>query len=208
MAMTGARFSFDWELTMPEAAEVDVDKIRESIDQELEKERSRFLRQIALSTAVLAAFGAVASLRAGATINEALVLKTEATRLQAEASDQWAYYQAKGVKAAVQDASGAAWQAAGKDAPPVLAQAAARYAPAPEDIKAQAEAKERERDDRSHEADRLLARHEGYANAVALFQIAIALGAVAALTQARTVWIGSILVGLSAIALFAFQLLR
>jgi hypothetical protein len=38
-------------------------------------------------------------------VNEALVLKTEAGRLQAEASDQWTYYQAKGVKASVQEAS-------------------------------------------------------------------------------------------------------
>ncbi len=59
------------------------------------------LRSIALTTALLAALGAIASMQAGATVNEALVLKTEAARLQAEASDQWAYYQAKGIKANV-----------------------------------------------------------------------------------------------------------
>jgi hypothetical protein len=193
---------------MPEGPEVDMDKLRESIDEELEKERSGFLRQIALTTAVFAAFAAVASLRAGATVNEALLLKTEATRLQAQASDQWAYYQAKGVKAAVQEASNAAWHAAGKEPPAAFAQAAARYAREQEDIKAQAETKERERDDRSIEADHLLDRHHGFANAVALFQIAIALGAVAALTQARPVWIGSIFVGLGAVGLFTAQLVR
>lgn len=191
---------------MAESPEVDVDTLRESIDKELEKSRSGFLRQIALTTAVLAAFAAVASLRAGATVNEALVLKTEATSLQAEASDQWAFFQAKGVKAAVLDASDAAWRAAGKEPPPALAQTAARYEKEQEDIKSQAEAKERERDERSHEADRLLSRHHGYADSVALFQIAIALGAVAALTQARAVWIGSILVGAGAIVLFAVQM--
>jgi hypothetical protein len=65
----------------------------------------------------LAALAAIASLYAGATVNEALVLKTEATRLQAEASDQWAYYQAKGIKAAVAEASGTAWAAIGKPVP-------------------------------------------------------------------------------------------
>ena len=65
--------------------------------------------------------------------------------------------------------------------------------------------KERERDEKSKEADQLLARHHGFANAVALFQIAIALGAVAALTYARTVWLGSMVVGAVAIVLFASQ---
>ena len=46
------------------------------------------------------------------------------------------------------------------------------------------EGEERERDEKSKEADQLLVRHHGFANAVALFQIAIALGAVAALTRA------------------------
>ncbi|PYQ21275.1 MAG: hypothetical protein DMF79_08555, partial [Acidobacteria bacterium] len=91
---------------MPEEPEVDTEKLREAIHEEVEREGGgRFLRQIALTTAILAALASVASLRAGATVNEALVLKTEATRLQAEASDQWAYYQAKGVKAAIQEAS-------------------------------------------------------------------------------------------------------
>jgi len=63
------------------------------------------LRAIALTTALFAALAAVSALRASGTVNEALVLKTDATRLQAEASDQWAAYQAKGIKSAVQQAS-------------------------------------------------------------------------------------------------------
>ena len=39
------------------------------------------------------------------------MLKTEAARLQAEAAGQWTYYQTKGIKAAVQEASRAAWLA-------------------------------------------------------------------------------------------------
>jgi class 3 adenylate cyclase len=80
---------------MPEEPEVETEKLREAVAEELEREGGHFLRTIALTTAILAAFAAVASLQAGGTANEALVLKTEATRLQAEASDQWAYYQAK-----------------------------------------------------------------------------------------------------------------
>src|SRR5216117_2971947 len=99
---------------MPEEPELDTDRLQEHIQ---EPPSGALLRNIALTTAVLAALGAVAALRAGGTVNEALVLKTEAGRLQSEASDQWAYYQAKGIKAAVQEASMTAWTAAGKEAP-------------------------------------------------------------------------------------------
>src|SRR6476620_4077483 len=99
---------------MPEEPEIDSDSMRETIH---EPPSGSLLRNIALTTALLAALGAVAALHAGGTVNEALVLKTEAARLQAEASDQWAYYQAKGVKSAVEEASRAAWLAVGKEPP-------------------------------------------------------------------------------------------
>ena len=94
---------------MPEGPEIETEKLHDAIKEELEREGGSFLRQISLTTAILAVLAALASLRAGATVNEALLLKTEATRLQSEASDQWAYYQAKGIKAAVQEASRAPW---------------------------------------------------------------------------------------------------
>src|SRR5512137_1521243 len=105
---------------MPEGPEVETEKLHEAIHEELEREGGKLLKVIALTTALLAALAALASLRAGATVNEALALKTEATRLQAEASDQWAYYQAKGLKAAVAEAAAAAYSAAGKEPPAEL----------------------------------------------------------------------------------------
>jgi hypothetical protein len=93
---------------MPEDIEIDTDKLRETIDEEIEKRGAPLLRAISLTTAIFAALAAVASLRAGATVNEAVLLKTEATRLQALASDQWSYYQAKGIKAARRGPSPAA----------------------------------------------------------------------------------------------------
>src|SRR5437764_5483217 len=113
---------------MPEAPEVETERLREEIHEELEREGGSLVRRIALSTAILAALAAIAALEAGATINEALVLKTEATRLQAEASDQWAYYQAKGIKLAIQEASAESWRAAGKPAPPSFAARVRQYA--------------------------------------------------------------------------------
>ena len=193
--------------TMPEQPEVETEKLREAVAEELEREGGRFLRSIALTTAILAAFAAVASLQAGGTANEALVLKTEATRRQAEASDQWAYYQAKGIKSAVSEAAEAAYTAAGKQPPAELADRVARYQREQEEIKKTAEEKEKERDKLSAEGDELMHRHHGFANAVALFQVSIALGALAALTRARPVWYGSLGLGVIGLVMFARHLL-
>jgi hypothetical protein len=193
---------------MPEGPEVETEKLHEAIHEELEKEGGALLRTIALTTALLAAAAALASLRAGATVNEALALKTEATRLQAQASDQWAYYQAKGVKAAVQEGIRATWLAAGKEPPPEVEARLGRYEKEQEAIADKARDLEKERDAREVEADHLLHQHHKFAMAVALFQVAIALGAVAALTRLRLVWGGSVLVGLAGVASLATLLVH
>lgn len=190
---------------MPEEQELDTEKLHEAIKEELEKEGGSFLRQIALTTGILAVLAALASLQAGATVNSALALKTEAVQLQSQASDQWAYYQAKGVKAAVQEASRTAWLAIGKEPPAGYAQKMQRYAEEQEEIGKKAKEKERERDEKQRESEHLLHRHHGFANAVALFQVSIAIGAVAALTRSRLVWFGSLLSGGAGLLFFAWS---
>ena len=192
---------------MPHAPEIDTDKLHETIHEQAERDGSRLLKGIALTTALLAALAALAALRAGAAVNEALVLKTEAARLQAEASNQWAYYQAKGLKAAVQEASRTAWLAVGKTPPAAHEEATKRYAGEQAEIQKEARAKEQERDAKSAEADHLMHRHHGFANSVALFQVAIALGAVAALTRMRLIWLASLVLGLVGAAFLAVTLL-
>ncbi len=192
---------------MPEEIEVDTDKLHESIREELEKDGGRFLRRIALTTALLAVLAAIAALRAGGTVNHALLLRADATRLQAQESDQWAYYQSKGVKAAVQEAIQATWVAAGKEAPPEVAGRLARYEKEQEVIRGKALELEKEREAKVAESEHLLHRHHGYANAVALFQVAIALGAIAALTRSRVVWAGSMVVGIGGVAMLAWSFL-
>lgn len=193
---------------MPEEPEVETEKLHEAIHEELEKEGGAFLRNVALTTALLAALAAIASLQAGATVNEALVLKAEATRLQGAASDQWSYYQAKGIKGAVQTAEAATWKALGKTPPPELEATAKRYADEQAEIKTEAEKLEKERDEKSREADELMHRHHAFANAVALIQVAIALGAVAALTRMQLVWWGSVVLGTGGLVMFLLPLLR
>jgi hypothetical protein len=192
---------------VPEEIEIDTDTLDEKIHEEVEREGGSLLKMIALTTAVFAALAAVAALLAGGTVNEALVLKTEATRLQAEASDQWAAYQAKGIKSAIQLASESAWVALGKKPPASFSEERQRYAREQAELARVAHEKERERDRKSADADHLLHQHHRFADSVALFQVAIALGAVAALTRVRLVWYGSMVVGVCGAALFLTTML-
>ena len=189
---------------MPEEIEVDTDNLRESIDREIERQSGGLLRTIALTTALFAALAAIASLEAGGTVNEALALKTEATQLQAEASDQWSYYQAKGLKAAVADAQKNIWVALDKAPPSDLATNAQRYLDDQKTSREKAEALEHERDAKTAESEALMHRHHYFADAVALLQVAIALGAIAALTRRRAAWVGSAILGVIGCGLFGW----
>jgi glucan biosynthesis protein len=189
---------------MPEEIEIDTDKLREAIDEEIEKKGGALLRTIALTTAIFAALAAIASLQAGGSVNEALALKTEATRLQAEASDQWTYYQAKGLKATATELAKNSWAALDKKPPEELDKSLERYAEDQRKSKEKAEELEKQRDEKGAEADHLMHRHHFFAQAVALLQVAIALGAVAALTRKRIVWVGSALLGVAGAGVFAW----
>jgi hypothetical protein len=193
---------------MPEGPEIETENLREGIREELEREGGTFLKRIALTTALLAACAAIAALRAGATVNEALLLRTEAARLQSEASDQWAFFQAKGLKSAIEEASRSSWLAIGKEPPPEYAAKQQRQEAERKGIEAKAREKEKERDEKIAESDHLLHKHHRFANAVAILQVSIALGAVAALTRNRAVWVASLLLGSGGVGLLAVTLIR
>ncbi len=194
---------------MPEEIEVDTDKLREKIDEEIEAKGggARMLRLTALTTALFAALAAIASLNAGATVNDAILRKTEATQLQAQASDEWAYYQAKGIKGAVALGSEAAYRATGKTPPAALDSSVQKYANDQKAITDSAHALEKERDAKIVEADHLMVQHKSFAFAVTLLQVSIALGAVAALTRSRGVLAGSLVIGVVGTGLFVMKLL-
>jgi len=191
---------------MPEGPEIETEKLEETIKEELDHEGGAFLKQIALTTAILAVLAAIASLQAGSTINTALVLKTEAVSLQSEASDQWTFYQAKGIKSALQEASSTPWLAIGKEPPAHYKETMKRYSEEQAAIQNKALEKEHQRDERLKESDHFLHKHHSFAGSVALLQVAIALGAVAALTRFRLIWFGSMLVGGTGIIIFALTM--
>jgi hypothetical protein len=191
---------------MPDEPEIDTDKLREAISNEIDRESGDLLRTIALSTALFAALAAIVSLQAGSTVNEALVLKTEGTVLQAKASDAWSYYQARGIKAAIAKSALQPWLAAGKPPPPALANEEDRNRQAQREIQQQARLFEQARDEKSVEADKLLNKHHYFAQSVAFLQVGIALGAVAALTRKRAAWWTSLALGVAGTIIFAFAL--
>src|ERR1700730_7185615 len=144
---------------MPDDVEIETENLREAIHEEMERQGESLLKTIAVSTAIFAAIAAVAALKAGGTANEALILQTEATRLQAEASDQWAYYQAKGIKAAVQESARTSWLAIGREAPAQYADAEKRYKKEQEEMAKTAKEKEHARDEKVAEAAHLFHGH-------------------------------------------------
>ena len=100
------------------------------------------------------------------------------------------------------------WEAAGKSAPPRLSAETARYTAQQDSIARKATELEHQRDEKSREAEVLLSQHHIYAAAVALLQISIALGAIAALTGSRLVWFGSVGLGVVAAILLAIPMIR
>lgn len=197
---------------MPEGPEIETEKLHETIHEEMHhaghSDGASFLKKVALTTTILAAVAAVSALQAGGTVNEALALKTDATREQSLASDQWSFYQAKGLKAAVAEASETAWKAAGAVPPPTYAEKKKRYEDEQKEIQEKAKEHEKERDLKIEEAEVLLHRHHAFANAVAFFQVSIALGAMAALTRVKLIWFGSMLLGAAGLVLFALGFMR
>lgn len=141
---------------------------------------------VALSSALLAGFAAVCSLLAGHHANEAMVE-------QIQCSDKWSYYQAKGIKAAVLGSKIELLEAEGRQASPKDAQKLSEYRKDQDDIASEANEKQRS-------AEAHLHSHVIFARAVTLFQIAIAVGAISALTNRRPFWIVSLAFGAGGVA--------
>jgi len=176
-----------------EEPEVPTEHLHEHIHEHAEHSTERWILGVALSSALLAAFAAVASLLAGHNANEAVIA-------QIESSDQWSYYQSKSIKEA---------QLAGKldilgalDKPVADADKSkvAQYEKEREDVRKDAERLEKE-------SQHLLRTHEALAVSVTLFQIAIAVGAISVLIRRKSFWSVSLVVGVIGVGFFLQALL-
>jgi len=161
-----------------EEAEVPLEHLHEHIHHHAEHGGVSWISWVALSTAILAVLAAIAGLLSGRHANEAMMS-------QIQASDQWAYYQAKSIKASVLDAKMTLTAlATDKDK-----EKAAQYQEEQAEIKREAEHKQAEAKSNFH-------KHEVFARGVTMFQIAIAIAAISALTKKRRFWLVSLVFGL------------
>src|SRR3954464_1327516 len=131
-----------------EEAEVPLEHLHEHIQHHAEHSGANWISWVALSTAILAVLAAIAGLLSGKHANEAMMS-------QIQASNQWAYFQAKSIKASVLEAKMSLTDSATeKDK-----EKAAKYQEEQAEIKQEAEHKEEEAKSNFH-------KHEIFARGV------------------------------------------
>jgi len=160
-----------------EEPEVPLEHLHEHVNESAKHAGEVWISWVALSTAILAVLAAIASLLSGEYANEAMMN-------QIETSSQWSYYQAKSIKSAVVD-----MKMALSSVPDEQDRSKrTRYDKEQEEIKSEAEAKQAAAKSYFH-------KHEVFARAVTMFQIAIAIAAISALTKKYSFWIVSLVFG-------------
>lgn len=163
-----------------EEAEVPTEHLHEHINEHAEgaSGKNRWNLYVAISTALMAVFAALASLQAGHHSDEALIERIKA-------SDQWSFFQAKGMKTGNEEIMSLISPA---DSAKHNAKIA-KYNKDKEDISK--EAKEAENKSEEH-----IERHEVLARAVTLLQISIAVSAISIITRKRFLWYFSLAVAI------------
>src|SRR3954454_20131639 len=157
-----------------EEAEVPLEHLHEEIHHHAEHGGPPWISGVALSTAILAVLAAIAGLLSGKHANEAMMS-------QIQAADQWSYYQAKSIKASVLEAK----MTLTATATDQDKEKAAKYEEQQAEIKQEAEERQAEARSNFH-------KHEEFARGVTMFQIAIAIAAISALTKRWRFWVVSL----------------
>ncbi len=176
-----------------EEIEVPTEHLHEDMHEHAEHSGERWIMMVALTAALLAVLAAVSALMAGHHANEATIE-------QIRASDQWAYYQAKGIKSSVLESKTEILQKLGMKADEKDGEKIQEYKKEQGEI--EKEARELQQSSQRH-----LDLHHGIAQSVTIFQISIAICAIAVLTKKKMLWYGSIILGIigSVILLMAFH---
>lgn len=163
-----------------------------------------FASRLAAMTAVLSTVGALFSYQGGATQNNALLHKNEATIRKTEASDQWNFYQAKSNKQNLAELALVMGPAATRAR---YQQDIARYKQEKADIKAKAEALEQSAKAAEEQSEVDMHSHHRWAQAMTAIQVAISLAAITLLARRRwlqyATWgVGAagVVIGLTALA--------
>lgn len=150
----------------------------------------RWMSRVAVTTAVLATLAAMAASFASSHLNESMID-------QMRASDQWAYYQAKGVKLAILESKMETLPALGKEVIAADTARAERYKGEQAEISATAKGHEKSCEDHRR-------RYKIIGRSITAFQVAIALSAVALLMQRNWFWFLSMSIGVVGAAFLAW----
>ncbi len=173
-----------------EEAEVPTEHLNEAINEKAEEAKEKnekgWSMMVAISTAIMAVFAAISGLMAGDHVNEAMFLQIKASVQTIKASDQWAYYQAKGIKAEIKNAQ--------KDTA-----ATAKYKLEQKDITQKANEYTDDAKKLTDESEVHLHKHIPFSRAVTFFQISIAIAAISILSKKKFLWftaLGLTLIGI------------
>ena len=178
-------------------------------DQQAQKEKEKrdaWTKYVSLSLIFLAVLAAVATQRGAGYSSATMKQLNEATFNQAEASDPWAFYQAKGIKQSLYElererlAASDAGDAKGLAA---LTARVDRYEKEKQAISAAAKALEAKRDLARAAATLAASGGREMGLATSVFQIAIALGGITLVVKKRWLWYASLLTGALAVAQMA-----
>ena len=164
-----------------EEQEVPIEKVQEHIAEHAEKSQEKWISAVALTTALLAALAALASLLSGEHANEGMVS-------QIKAANQWSYYQAKGIKSGLLGSKTELLEALGRPAARADSDKLAEYSREQKEIRESAEQHEKA-------AEAHLHTHVIFARSVTFFQIAISVAAISILTRQRLFWGVSLVFG-------------
>ena len=192
-----------------EAPEVPLESVQEHINHHAEHlaEGKEWVLGVALSSAIFAALAAVASLLAGHHVNEALIAQIDANNHNIAASDQWALYQAKGIKAIVLGSRLETLRALDKTISPQDEEKVKKYEGEQEEISKKAHEFEEAGHKVKEEGERHLHWHIILARAVTMFQVSIAVAAISVLARRRVFWYVSLLFGSIGVYFFIQQLI-
>jgi hypothetical protein len=161
-----------------------------AIEEAVERAEGGLNQKIALMTAVLATVGALISYRSGSAQNEAIFLKNEGILKQAEASDQWSFYQAKSTKRHIAEAVADLTTNAEIKSKYVSEQA--KQAREMVEVQRKATSLQKESNRLNEASEAKLKPHERFALALTFIQIGIALAAITVLTKKRWLLWGSV----------------
>jgi len=179
------------------------------VAQKEKEKRDSWTKYVSLTMVCIAVLAAIATLKGGGFSTRTLKEMNEATFSQAEASDQWAFYQAKSIKenlyqieldhlnaAAVPDAA----------AIKKMTEKIEKYEKDKADITALAKKFEAARDLSRKTATSVAEHSKQMGLAITVFQIAIALGAMCLIVKKKPLWIASTILGLIATAVMVYVL--